>query len=152
MTAKNNNCKIVDCTIRDGGLVNNWDFSVEFVQDLYESLNAAGVEYMEIGYKNSPKLLKSEETQALGVSWTTISCARSFRRKANTKLSALVDVGRVDENDMLPRSEAMLDLIRVACYIRDMDKAIELVNVVPRTRLRDDDEHHGACPTSWTTS
>jgi 4-hydroxy 2-oxovalerate aldolase len=44
--------KILDCTIRDGGLVNNWDFSVEFVQDLYNGLSEAGVEYMEIGYKN----------------------------------------------------------------------------------------------------
>ena len=45
------NSKIIDCTIRDGGLINNWDFSVEFVQDLYNGLSAAGVEYMEIGYK-----------------------------------------------------------------------------------------------------
>ena len=53
--------KILDCTIRDGGLINNWDFSVEFVQDLYNGLSAAGVEYMEIGYKNSPKLLNATE-------------------------------------------------------------------------------------------
>lgn len=58
---KTNQCKIVDCTIRDGGLVNNWDFSVEFVQNLYAGLNEAGVDYMEIGYKNSPKLLKGAE-------------------------------------------------------------------------------------------
>lgn len=56
-----NRTNIIDCTIRDGGLVNNWDFSVEFVQDLYHGLNEAGVEYMEIGYKNSPKLLKASE-------------------------------------------------------------------------------------------
>lgn len=58
---KTNHCKIVDCTIRDGGLVNNWDFSVDFVQQLYAGLNEAGVDYMEIGYKNSPKLLKGAE-------------------------------------------------------------------------------------------
>ena len=34
--------KILDCTIRDGGLVNIWDFSGEFVQDLYNSLSEAG--------------------------------------------------------------------------------------------------------------
>lgn len=38
---KSNQSKIVDCTIRDGGLVNNWDFSVEFVQNLYAGLNEA---------------------------------------------------------------------------------------------------------------
>jgi len=118
--------KILDCTIRDGGLVNNWDFSIDFVRDLYRSLNEAGVDYMEIGYKNSPKLLKGQDAGP----WRFLD--ESFLRdvipqKGNTKLSALVDIGRVDENDILPRSESMLDLIRVACYIKDVDKALELV-------------------------
>lgn len=123
--SKTSHCKIVDCTVRDGGLVNNWDFSVEFVQDLYESLNASGVEYMEIGYKNSPKLLKSEGKEG---PWRFLddSFLRDVIQKKNTKLSALVDVGRVDEADVLPRSESMLDLIRVATYARDTAKAIEL--------------------------
>jgi 4-hydroxy 2-oxovalerate aldolase len=101
--------KILDCTIRDGGLVNNWDFSIDFVRDLYRSLNEAGVDYMEIGYKNSPKLLKGQDAGP----WRFLD--ESFLRdvipqKGNTKLSALVDIGRVDENDILPRSESMLDL------------------------------------------
>lgn len=33
----------------------------------------------------------------------------------------------MDENDILPRSESMLDLIRVACYSKDVDKALALV-------------------------
>lgn len=127
--SKTNHCKIVDCTIRDGGLVNNWDFSVEFVQDLYESLNAAGVEYMEIGYKNSPKLLKSEGNEG---PWRFLDddfLRKVIKEKKKTKLSALVDVGRVDEADVLLRSDSMLDLIRVACYARDTAKAIELATL-----------------------
>ena len=46
--------KVLDCTIRDGGLVNKHDFSLEFVRRLYTLLSAAGVDYMEMGYKNSP--------------------------------------------------------------------------------------------------
>ena len=126
---KTNHCKIVDCTIRDGGLVNNWDFSVEFVQDLYASLNEAGVDYMEIGYKNSPKLLKSAENTG---PWRFLDdnfLRQVIPQKGTTKLSALVDIGRVDENDILPRSESMLDLIRVACYIKDVDKALDLIQL-----------------------
>lgn len=122
-------CQIVDCTIRDGGLVNNWDFSVEFVQDLYESLNDAGVEYMEIGYKNSPKLLKSDGSEG---PWRFLDdnfLRKVIPNKKRTKLSALVDIGRVDEADVLPRSESLLDLIRVACYARDTEKAVELVKL-----------------------
>lgn len=118
--------KIIDCTIRDGGLVNNWEFSEDFVRRLYKALSNSGVDYMEIGYKNSRKLVKSE-----GVGpWRF--CEDEFIRevipeKTNTKLSAIVDVGRVDENDISPAFESPLDLIRVACYIKDVDKAIKLV-------------------------
>ncbi|MFD2613801.1 aldolase catalytic domain-containing protein [Paenibacillus gansuensis] len=124
---KHKKYNIVDCTIRDGGLVNNWDFSVEFVQNLYEGLNEAGVEYMEIGYKNSPKLLKGAEDAG---PWRFLNddFLKKIIDKKETKLSALVDIGRVDENDILPRSESLLDLIRVACYVKDVDKAIDLIS------------------------
>jgi 4-hydroxy 2-oxovalerate aldolase len=105
------NNKIIDCTIRDGGLVNNWDFSVEFVQDLYNGLNAAGVEYMEIGYKNSPKLLQATEPNP----WRFLDdnfLKEIIPEKKFTKLSALVDIGRVDQNVILQREQSMLDMIR----------------------------------------
>lgn len=126
-SGKLNKAKILDCTIRDGGLVNNWNFSVEFVRELYEALNAAGVDYMEIGYKNSPKLLEGADQSG---PWRFLNddfLKEVIPEKKETKLSALVDIGRVDENDILPRSESLLDLIRVACYSKDVDKAIELV-------------------------
>src|SRR5690554_6490752 len=116
--------KIVICTIRDGGLVNDWDFTPQFVSELYTALNTAGVEYMEIGYKNSPKLLKGNAGP-----WRFLddSYLKSIiTNKDKTKLSALVDIGRVDEDDILPREESLLDLIRVACYVGDVGKGIDL--------------------------
>lgn len=126
---KLNQSKIVDCTIRDGGLVNNWNFSIEFVQKLYAGLNAAGVDYMEIGYKNSPKLLKGADSAG---PWRFLDddfLRKVIPEKGHTKLSALVDIGRVDANDILPRSESMIDLIRVACYIKEVDKGLQLVKL-----------------------
>lgn len=48
--------KVVDCTMRDGGLVNNFAFTDEFVKDLYQANIKAGVDYMEFGYKASRDL------------------------------------------------------------------------------------------------
>ena len=53
--------KVLDCTIRDGGLINDHDFSDKFVRDTYRALSGAGVDYMEIGYKNSMKLFSNEK-------------------------------------------------------------------------------------------
>ena len=47
--------RILDATLRDGGLVNNFEFSDEFVHALYETNVAAGVDYMEMGYRASKK-------------------------------------------------------------------------------------------------
>lgn len=123
---KSKNVKIVDCTIRDGGLVNNWDFSVDFVRDTYEALNAAGVDYMEIGYKNSPKLVDAENCGP----WRF--CEDDFIKEVipeikGTKLSAIVDIGRVDPADFLHSDDSPFSMIRVACYLKDVDKAIDLV-------------------------
>lgn len=51
--------KLLDATIRDGGLVNNFGFSDEFVKELYKTNIKSGVEYMEFGYKASKELLTS---------------------------------------------------------------------------------------------
>lgn len=118
--------QVLDCTIRDGGLVNSWDFSQEFVSDLYRCLSEAGVDYMEVGYKNSPKLITVHNAGP----WAFLDeglLRETIGTKTSTKLSALVDIGRVDENDIRPRDESLLDLIRVACYAKDVDKAIDLV-------------------------
>src|SRR5208283_4776122 len=47
--------KVVDCTIRDGGLMNNHHFDDKVVKVVYETCVAAGVDYMEVGYKASRK-------------------------------------------------------------------------------------------------
>lgn len=47
--------KLLDCTLRDGGYYTNWDFKTELVQDLISSLDLAGVDIIELGYKSPVK-------------------------------------------------------------------------------------------------
>ena len=53
--------KVVDATLRDGGLVNNFGFTTEFVKDLYKTNIAAGVDYMEFGYKASKDIFDPKD-------------------------------------------------------------------------------------------
>src|SRR5450631_4427573 len=53
--------KVVDCTIRDGGLMNNHQFDDQTVKLVYETCVAAGVDYMELGYKSSRKGITPRE-------------------------------------------------------------------------------------------
>ena len=47
--------KILDCTIRDGGLMNNWEFDKSMVKDVFQGLVEAGVDYVELGYRADKK-------------------------------------------------------------------------------------------------
>src|SRR6185436_16571365 len=53
--------KVLDCTIRDGGLINNHQFSDKLVRAVYDACVAAGVDYMEVGYKGSPRQHSSSD-------------------------------------------------------------------------------------------
>ena len=48
---KKNELKILDCTLRDGGYYNNWDFSSELIEDYFKAMVAAKVEYVELGFR-----------------------------------------------------------------------------------------------------
>lgn len=120
--------KVLDCTIRDGGLMNKHDFNAHFVRAVFKAIAEAGIDYMEIGYKNSKKLFSEKEYG------TWKFCDDDDIRKvtegipSKTKISVMVDVDRVDVNDIKPKNESPVDMIRTACYVKDVDKAIFLAN------------------------
>ena len=54
--------KVLDCTIRDGGLVNDHGFELPFVQRVYETAVAAGIDVLELGYKADRKVFADSKS------------------------------------------------------------------------------------------
>lgn len=118
--------KVMDCTVRDGGLMNNWQFSDDFVRAVYHACLEAGIDYMEIGYKSSETAFSRDEVGP----WKFCD-DKDLRRvvgsnKTPLKLSAMADIGRIAAEDIPPAKDSVLDMIRVACYVHQVDKAIAL--------------------------
>lgn len=119
--------KVLDCTIRDGGLMNNHQFSDDFVRTVHKSLVAAGVDYMELGYKADKKLFSPDE-YGLWKSCDEDALNRFFGDEdPGIKLSVMADVGRTTESDIVPCDQSVLDLVRVACYIHQIPAALEMI-------------------------
>ncbi|MCT7580047.1 aldolase catalytic domain-containing protein [Aliarcobacter butzleri] len=119
--------KVFDCTIRDGGLVNNYHFSDEFVKAHYETCLAAGVDYMEIGKNVSPTIMSEAEYGP----WNFCK-EEDIRRivgenKTNMKIAVMSDIGRSLKEELRPKSESVVDMIRIATYIHQIPAAIELI-------------------------
>ena len=120
--------RVLDATIRDGGLVNNFMFSDDFINALYRANVKAGVDVMEFGYKASKELF---DVNKFG-KWKFCD-EESIRaivgdNNSDMKISVMADVGRCDyKKDILDKSESVIDMVRVATYVHQMPAAIEMI-------------------------
>lgn len=125
--------KVVDATLRDGGLVNEFRFTDEFVKALYLANLRAGVDYMEFGYKSSRemfdvkkfgkwKFCKDEDIRAI-----------VGENATDLKIAVMADVGRCDyKTDIIDRADSPIDLIRVATYLNAIPTAVDMIEDAAR--------------------
>ena len=120
--------KVLDATIRDGGLINNHVFDHRFVREVYKAVSQAGVDYMEIGYRNSDKLFSPDDYGPWKFSHDEDILQVIKGLKTDTKIAVMADVGRADFNDYKPADKSPVDMVRTATYVKDIDKAIYMSN------------------------
>lgn len=123
--------RVVDATLRDGGLVNDFDFSDEFVKALYNTNIKAGVDYMEFGYKADKTMFDEDKFGKL--KFCDEDYIRSIVGENNTdlKLAVMADVGRCNyKEDISNKADSVIDLIRVATYLHQMPAAIDVIENV----------------------
>ncbi len=120
--------KILDCTIRDGGLMNDHLFDDDIVKAVYSACVDAGIDYMEIGYINSKRIFSPAEHGAW--KFCTEDDIRRIVGENDTplKLSAMADAEKSDyREDILPCDQSVLDMIRVAAYIHQIPLALDMI-------------------------
>ena len=120
--------KVLDCTVRDGGLINEHCFEDGLVRAVYEGCVAAGIDYMEVGYKASKKLFARDKCGA----WKF--CDEDDIRRivgdnpTALRLTAMADAGKSDwRTDILPKKDSVLDMIRVAFYAHQVPEAVDMI-------------------------
>ena len=124
--------KVLDCTIRDGGLINAHQFDDEFVRAVYDTCIAAGVDTMEIGYKNSERLFPRDRFGA----WR--HCNEEDMRRVvgdhdavstGLTLAAMADAGKSDWKTAIePAADSVLGMIRVAFYAHQVSEAVDMLH------------------------
>ncbi len=120
--------KVLDATIRDGGLINNHQFDHRFVREVYKAVSEAGVDFIEIGYKNSDEKFSPEEFGPWKFCKDDDLLKVIDGIESKTKISVMCDVGRVNLDEFKPVDESPIDMIRTATYVKDIDKAIFMTN------------------------
>jgi 4-hydroxy 2-oxovalerate aldolase len=120
--------KVIDCTIRDGGLMNNSKFSLKTVKAVYKAICESKIDIVELGYRNSREMFSPAEYGE----WRF--CDDDKLREVvdgietTTKLAVMMDSHKSSIDDILPKDKSPVDIIRVATYVKDIDKAIKISN------------------------
>ncbi|MFC1591908.1 aldolase catalytic domain-containing protein [Thermodesulfobacteriota bacterium] len=121
--------KVFDCTIRDGGLIHNYQFSLDFVKEVYRACCESAVDFVELG----KKLEESDEyTREKYGAWNFCDdddikkVVDSCECEKPPVIACMFDVGRVDIGKLVPADQSPVGMIRTACYVADIDKGIDL--------------------------
>lgn len=124
--------KVLDCTLRDGGYYNNWDFPKELIQDYILALEAAGVNCIELGFRFTP-----QKHFLGGCAYTTDSFVTGFRFENKTQVGIMINATDFLEggNILYPilekifpvsASHSRINLVRVACHFSEFQSSLPL--------------------------
>ncbi|EGQ9302039.1 pyruvate carboxyltransferase, partial [Vibrio vulnificus] len=126
------NFSILDCTLRDGGYYNNWDFDPEVVTQYLNSVASAKIDYVELGLRNFAK------SGFLGAfAYTTEDFINTLTLPEGPTYGVMVDAKTILESDMLieeaidalfvPAAHSKIDLVRVAAHFNEVDFSAPIV-------------------------
>ncbi|MEE4248335.1 MAG: hypothetical protein V2I33_23350, partial [Kangiellaceae bacterium] len=122
--------KLLDCTLRDGGYYNNWDFSLEEAQDYIDNLVRGGVDIIEIGFRFTPK------ATSLGpFAYTRESLLERLDLPRSVQFGVMVNASDylgADWQEQLeaafvPRAQSRISLVRIAAHIGQIPRCDALV-------------------------
>lgn len=110
-----NKLKILDCTIRDGGYLNNWRFDKRMVREVYRALSKSGIDFVEIGFRGTEKYF--DRNQYGLWRFTDINDLKdAVQGIGGAKVAIMGDYGKLDTDDITDEYIQYVSLIRIAVH------------------------------------
>ena len=103
--------ELLDCTLRDGGYVNDWEFGQNTLINVFERVTASGVDFIEIGFLDERRPF--DPNRSIMPDTDCMNRIYGGLPKGNAKLLGMIDYGTCSLSHIKPCSETVLDGIRV---------------------------------------
>jgi YrbI family 3-deoxy-D-manno-octulosonate 8-phosphate phosphatase len=107
----NDKIELLDCTIRDGGYLHNWEYSFEQVKDCYKSVSDSGYHYFEIGFKADESIIKNKGKWYYSKEEDVKRVKESCNNQC--KIAVLIKPGDININNIPHSYDSSIDLYRV---------------------------------------
>ena len=131
------NLKILDCTFRDGGYYNKWDFDSLLVHKYLHAVDAANIDIIELGFRNFP------QNKFLGAfAYTTDAYINELDISDNISVGVMIDAGSIINSSFLideaidilfqVKEKSRVDLVRIATHFDCVDQCAEIVKALKK--------------------
>lgn len=102
---------LLDCTLRDGGYLNDWNFGHDNLVSIFERVTDAGVEFIEIGFLDDRR--EFDINRSIMPNSDCVNKIYGNLDKKNTKVIGMIDYGTCDIKNISKQKDSFLDGIRV---------------------------------------
>ncbi len=122
------NISLLDCTLRDGGYLNDWEFGKSNIINIFERLVSAGVDIIETGFIDDRRTYDENRT----IFPDTESINRTYGKlsKGDSLIVGMIDYGTCSIDNVMPAEECFLDGIRIIFKKQKMHEAIDFCRKV----------------------
>ena len=131
------NLKLLDCTLRDGGYYNNWDFSTDLINEYLKSIYLSGIEYVEIGFRSF------EQGSYKGpCAYTKDSFLAQLKIPKKLKIGVMINASEIVDSSkknlikkiskLFPNSRDRINFVRIACHFKEVEKAVYASNFLKK--------------------
>jgi 4-hydroxy 2-oxovalerate aldolase len=117
---------LLDCTLRDGGYITNWEFSESFIKEIIAGLIDSNLDFVEVGYLNNKPYVQDTAI------FHTIAQIKEYLPldRKNSMILAMADVTQFKPEDITPYDGKSIDGIRVVFYKHQIEEALTLCKAV----------------------
>ena len=137
---KKNNLEILDCTLRDGGYYNNWDFSKELIEEYLQAMSAAKIDYIEIGFRFLKK-----DIYFGPCAYTASSFLEKLNIPKRLKIGVMINAKDILNNSLTKKEikktffdfpkKNKISFIRFACHLNEIAKIIPICNELNKKKI-----------------
>ena len=116
------NITLLDCTLRDGGYVNNWQFGEENIKKIVRKVIQAGVEIVECGYLSTKNAGDIDTARYSSIA--DVKRAYAPKKGSSQSYAVMINFGEYPI-ELLGSAEEQSPILRVAFHKKDLDAAME---------------------------
>ena len=112
------NCLLLDCTLRDGGYINNWHFGRNVISAVSRNLSAAKIDIIEVGFLTDKQ---HSDGDSLYFDCSELDEVLTESGKGISQIAAMIAIGEMemDPERLLPADQSRLDIVRITFHNTD---------------------------------